>query len=154
MFQLFVHFSMYLILSSRDKNSSLYFKMQMYLRYLSSRLVSFSVDAQVTSGKLVKNSVSHAFFSLTLNDFFPAPLFVRNTSSVIFSLCSSQRKGILVYFAINTKSKMKHVFSFETTLYFCQNAFENFNSYLRNFFGGHQLRNQIWPYLPSTKVKL
>lgn len=105
MFQLFVHFSMYLILSSRDKNSSLYFKMQMYLRYLSSRLVSFSVDAQVTSGKLVKNSVSHAFFSLTLNDFFPTPLFVRNTSSVIFSLCSSQKKR---YFSIfRNKHKVK-----------------------------------------------
>lgn len=45
------------------------------------------------------------FFSLTLNDFFPAPLFVRNTSSVIFSLCSSQKKR---YFSIfRNKHKVK-----------------------------------------------
>lgn len=45
------------------------------------------------------------FFSLTLNDFFPAPLFVRNTSSVIFNLCSSQKKK---YFSIfRNKHKVK-----------------------------------------------
>ena len=47
-----------------------------------------------------------------------------------------KRKGILENL-INTKSKMKHIFSFETTLHLCQNAFENFSSYLWSFFGGH-----------------
>lgn len=94
------------------------------------------------------------FFPWLKTTFFPRLYLLEIRHPLFLAFVPLKRKGILVYFAINTKSKMKHVFSFETTLYFCQNAFENFNSYLRNFFGGHQLRNQIWPYLPSTKVKL
>lgn len=104
-------FSMYLILSDRNKNSSLF-------------------------------SIWKCIFGICLFDWYPSEvthkLQVENLCKTRFRMFFFflKRKGILENL-INTKSKMKHIFSFETTLHLCQNAFENFSSYLWSFFGGH-----------------